>query len=366
MAPLGRRALLRLAGAATVTACGITETAPASTDAPKSPIAAAPTPPTAAGPRPLGRITVYTALDERTNSALVDAFTRRHAGAEVELVPLAGAGDLQTRIITERASPRADVFLGGSSELHDVLGAQGLLEPYRSPSAKDLPDVFKHPGGLWAGWCASIVALAVNVDRLKNEPGGKQPATWDDLLDPAWRAAVALPDPRKTTAGYAFLATQVFRFDRDEGKALDYLKRLHGSIARYAGTAREALALVSKAEVVGAAGWSHDILAERAKSPVVELATPSATGFEISAVSIVKGARNQPLARAFVDWMLTPDAGALAVRLTDRHSTFGSVPPPAGAPPLSQVQLVRFDRFWATDNKDRLLKLFDRTVGPAA
>ena len=39
------------------------------------------------------------------------------------------------------------------------------------------------------------------------------------------------------------------------------------------------------------------------------------------------------------------------------------VAPAPGAPTLASVSLVNYDRQWATDNKDRLLKLWQSTVG---
>jgi hypothetical protein len=39
------------------------------------------------------------------------------------------------------------------------------------------------------------------------------------------------------------------------------------------------------------------------------------------------------------------------------------VPPAPGAPTLDTVKMVNFDWQWAADNKDRLLKLWQTTVG---
>jgi len=41
---------------------------------------------------------------------------------QVDVLPLAAPGELQTRITTEKASPKADIFIGGSAEFHDPLG----------------------------------------------------------------------------------------------------------------------------------------------------------------------------------------------------------------------------------------------------
>ena len=61
--------------------------------------------------------------------------------------------------------------------------------------------------------------------------------------------------------------------------------------------------------------------------------------------------------------MLTKEAGELNVKLSNRLSVLKDVPPAAGAPTLDKVKLVDYDRDWATDNKDRLIKAWQQSVG---
>jgi len=167
----------------------------------------------------------------------------------------------------------------------------------------------------------------------------------------------------KTGGGYIFMATQYFRLGKDEAKTMAFMKSLHANIADYIGTGPGAIGAVSQGQYVGNPNFVHDILTEKGKNPGIDLTVPPDTGFEVGAISIVKGSKNLPLAQAFVDWTLTPEAGALNVKLSNRGSTNPSVAPALGAPALSSVKLVAYDRQWATDNKDRMLKLWQTTVG---
>src|ERR671939_202958 len=118
--------------------------------------AANPTRPAAAGqaqPTASGSLVVYSALNESTNNAFIDAFRKAYPGITgVDVLPLPAAGELQTRIQSEKNSPKADIFIGGSSEFHDPLGKQGLLEPYKSANAADVDPKFKDGDGNWTGW----------------------------------------------------------------------------------------------------------------------------------------------------------------------------------------------------------------------
>ena len=363
-----RRTLLKLIGVSAAAeglaiACGGAATPSAAPATQAAATTAATTAPTvAASAKPSGRISIYSALNESTNNELFKAFTSA-TGVQVDVLPLAAAGELQTRITAEKASPKADIFVGGSSEFHDPLGKQGLLEAYQSPNAKDLKPEFKDANGNWTGWYTGIFGFISNNDRLGKELGGKKPATWDDLLDASWKGKLVMPDPIKTGGGYIFIATQIFRFNKDEAKAMAYMKSLHPQIAQYVATSPGALTLIDQGQFVGCPNWAHDILTEKSKGNPIDLSIPSDTGFEVGAVSIVKGSKNLPAAKAFVDWVLTPEAGALNVKLSNRGSTIPSVAPAPGSPTLAQVKLVNYDRAWATDNKDRILKLWQQTVG---
>jgi len=98
-------------------------------------------------------------------------------GIEVEILPLAAAGELQTRITTEKASPKADIFIGGSSEFHDPLGKQGLLEAYKSPNAADVDATLKNADGMWTGWYIGIFGLCSMTSILAFTPG----RVWDRI-----------------------------------------------------------------------------------------------------------------------------------------------------------------------------------------
>src|SRR5256884_7723660 len=161
---LDRRMFLKLVGAtALVAACGGAPAAPSGS-------ATAST-----APKATGRISIYSALNESTNNQLFAAFTKA-TGVEVAALPLAAAGDLQTKITAEKNNPQADIFVGGSSEFHDPLGKQGLLEAYQSPNAKDVAAQFKESSGLWTGWYTGIFGLISNTSRLNKDIGGEEAA----------------------------------------------------------------------------------------------------------------------------------------------------------------------------------------------
>ncbi len=361
MESLTRREFLKIAGigaaSAILAACNPSPTPPPQ---PTTSVPTAAAVPTVA--KATGKISVYSALNQSTNDAFFAAFKAAVPGIDVELLPLAAAGALQTRIIAEKDSPKGDVFIGGDRSFHDVLGKQNLLEKYVSPNAAKIPADYKDPNGFWTGWYVGIFAFVHNTTRL-SEVGGKKPTTWDDLLDPAWKGKIVMPSPVTTGGGYIFLATQYFRFGNDEAKALDFMKKFHVNVAQYIDSSPNAIQFTAQGQFVGAPNWAHDILTEKAKGSPIDLDIISDTGFEVGSVSIIKGGPNTAAAKPFVDWMLTPEAGALNVKLSNRVSLVPGVAGAPGAPTLDTVKLVKYDGTWAATNQTRFTKAWQTAVG---
>lgn len=354
--PTSRRTFLKQlsVGVAVTLAGGLLDACIPSTSPTPTPSGAAPSPAS-------GTLSIYSALNDTTNSAFVQAFQNTNPGITVKLFALAAAGDVQHRIESEKASPKADIFVGGSSEYHQALAAQSLLESYKSPLADDLE--FKDQHAFWTGWYLGIFGLVINQERFDRElPGHKPPASWDDLLDTVWQGNLAVPDPAKTGGGFILLATQVFRFNRDEDRAMEFMKKLHQNVAEYVAVSPQGIDLVAQGKYLASPNWAHDILTAKNAGRPLMLVVPEPTGFEIGAVSIVKGGPNPAAARAFVDWVLSKQAAELNVELSNRLSVRKDVPPAPGAPTFSSVNLVTYDREWAATNKDRLIKRWQTAI----
>ncbi|MBM4063655.1 MAG: extracellular solute-binding protein [Planctomycetes bacterium] len=168
-------------------ACGrepYPEAAPAAAQEPATPPAA-----------PATGLTVYVALDEQWSRPLLDRFARelgvdlvqRHDSEAAKTVGLVSA------ILEERSRPRCSVFWNNELAHTVRLAQEGLLAPYDSPAAKEIPAPWRDPQGRWHGFAARARVLIVNTEQLPD------PTTWPtsyrDLVDPKWqgRCAVARP-----------------------------------------------------------------------------------------------------------------------------------------------------------------------------
>jgi len=313
-----------------------------------------------------GKVVIYSALDSTVTSEVLKAFERR-TGLRTEALTLAAAGTLATRITAERARPQADIFLGGSNDFHAPLAKAGLLEAYRSPMLAEarLAPEFYDPQGYWYGWYIGALSIFYNRERFERElapRGVRPPATWDDLLNPAFRGQLVLPSPVTTGGGFIFVATQIFRLG-SEDRAFDWLKQLAAN-ATFTPTAPGGITLVSRGEAIVGMNWGHDVrsMAVNQGFPV-ELVFPPDTATEIGAVSIIKGGPNPSGARQFVDFILTRTPQDINAKFGLRYPTRPDAPAPLGMPALGTLKFVKYDRQWAIDNQTRLRQKWQQVIG---
>jgi iron(III) transport system substrate-binding protein len=175
-----------------------------------------------------GEVVLYTSVDEDIARPVIARFEAETAGArvlavfDVEATKTTG---LVSRILAERAAPRADVFWSSDALRTDVLKREGALEPFRPTAAADIPDEWRDPDGAYTGIAARARVLVWNTTRLTADAA---PHRLEDLLEPRFRGEVAIANPRFGTTG----ADAASLFALDAGRARDFFGRLLASGAR--------------------------------------------------------------------------------------------------------------------------------------
>jgi ABC-type Fe3+ transport system substrate-binding protein len=183
------------------------------------------------------KVIVYAALDEKTANELAATF-QKETGYPAEIaLQIEQAGTVAGRIKTEAPNARADVVIGGNSNFHADLAAGGYLDRYTSPVVKSagIDQKFMDPDGYWTGWYLGALCILYNEKRYNEEikPKGIQPpATWDDLLNPAYKGQVIASNPATTGGAYLMVAAQVFRLGSEKA-GFDYVRKLHANVAQY-------------------------------------------------------------------------------------------------------------------------------------
>jgi iron(III) transport system substrate-binding protein len=308
-------------------------------------------------------VIVYAAMDEKTVNELAAAFKAATGYTMETALQIEEAGTVAARVKTEAAHPRADVLIGGNSNFHADLAAGGFLAPYRSPVVQEakIDPRLMDPDGYWTGWYLGVLCLIYNekyyAERVK-PLGIAAPATWDDLLNPAYRGQVVASNPATTGGAYLMLAAQIFRLG-SETAGFDFIRRLHPSVAQYTKGTNGSIPLVAQGEAFVGFAWGHDSLKQKAQGNLpIAVIFPKDTGYEIGGASILKGAPHEAAAKKFIDFLLSPEAERINARNGYRYPVRGGVDMPAGVPPFEQLKLAPWDLKKASDNVDRWKKMW--------
>jgi iron(III) transport system substrate-binding protein len=153
---------------------------------------------------PSADVVLYCSLDRSHAEPVVAAFEEA-SGLTVEAyydVEANKSVGLRRRLQEEAARPICDVFWNNEVVQMALLARAGLLQPYDSPSAADIPAQHKDPGHLWTGFAARGRVLIVNTRSRAR--GALWPHSSSDFLSPANSGRCGMAKPLTgTTAAHA-------------------------------------------------------------------------------------------------------------------------------------------------------------------
>ncbi len=170
-----------------------------------------------------GTVVLYTSVDEPYVRPLIEQFQRR-TGIRVTLITDAEASKsvgLSEKLRAEKEHPQADVWWSNECFLTINLADEGVLAPYDSPGASDIPNRFKDPEHRWAG---SVLRVRVLVSSRSSPGVAIKPTRLRDLLRPELKGHIALARPTAGTTGGQVAALYVL-WGRDRAEA--FFRELH-------------------------------------------------------------------------------------------------------------------------------------------
>ena len=212
------------------------------------------------------------------------------------------SGEALARVIAEKNNPRVDVLFGGPVETFAAGVKEGVFEAYTPPAAAVLPARFKSADGMWTAIADDPLVFMTNRKFLA-ENKLQPPASWDDLLHPAYKNMLQMADAR--TSGTA--VTRIFSVlevnGRDEDKAFAYMKRLRPNIQLYTKSGGGGTLPVGLGQAGGGIFFIVDALDTKAKGYDVAISFPKeGIGTAAEAIALLKGAKNPVAGKKLIDW----------------------------------------------------------------
>jgi iron(III) transport system substrate-binding protein len=311
------------------------------------------------------RLNVLCAADNDWCELMRNAF-EKESQVEVSMVRKS-AGEIFAQIRAEAGNPKTDLWWAGTGDPHLQAAASGYTEVYKSPQLDKL-----HPwaqrqaeisGYRTVGIYAGLLGIGYNPEVLRRK-GAPLPKCWKDLLNPAYKGEVQVPNPNSSGTAYTMIATLVQL--QGEEQAFAYMKKLNDNVSQYTKSGSAPAKAAGRGETGIGLTFQHDLLKETVAGFPVEVVSPcEGTGYEVGSMSIVKGAKNMAAAKRFYEFALRADVQSMAVKanaLQVPANKAAAIPPKA--PRLEQVKTINYDfaKYGSDETRKRLLKRWDDEI----
>ena len=316
----------------------------------------------AAAARAADPINVYTIWPENYARPMFQEQT----GIKVNFLRFS-SGEALARVIAEKNNPRIDVLFGGPVETFAAGIKEGIFAPYKSPSFDKLPARFKQADGLWMAIADDPLVFMTNGAFLKANKL-QPPASWDDLLNPAYKNGLQMADAR--TSGTA--VTRIFSVlevnGRDEDKAFAYLKKLRQNVQVYTKSGGGGTLPVGLGQAAGGIFFIVDALETKAKGYDVVISFPKeGIGTSAEAIALIKGAKNPEAGKKLIDFAT---GAAMQSKLAEYKVNFVPANPDVKtdaslAEVLKGAKIFPIDDDYAGANRKRIIERWVKEVLPA-
>lgn len=253
-------------------------------------------------------ITVYTAVDQIYAEQVFEDF-EKETGIKVNAVYDLEANKttgLTNRLIAEKEKPVCDVYWNNEFTQTMLLQDEGLLQPYVSPAAADIPDAYKDAEGYWTAFGGRARVLLVNTELLEES---EYPDSIYDLISDQYEPkdiAIAYPmfGTTRTQAAAVYAAVGA-----EEGKMIFSKLAERGvqvvdgnSVTRDMAAAGQVA--VGYTDTDDAKGAIEDgkpvvmVFADQGEGQMGTLITPNTT-------AMIAGAPHEESAKIFIDYIVS-------------------------------------------------------------
>ncbi|MCQ4575032.1 MAG: extracellular solute-binding protein [Candidatus Brocadiales bacterium] len=252
-------------------------------------------------------VVVYTSVDRLFSGPVLKDF-EGESGIKVKAIfdtEEAKSTGIVNRLIAERSNPQADVFWSGDPVRPILLEKRGMLEPYKSPNARDIPDIYKDEKGYWTGFSARVRAIIYNKNLVKPK---EIPKSIFDFLKPRWSGRVAIANPLFGTTTIHAAALFVILGDEE---ATQFFEALKANDVRIVSSNGEVRRLVSRGEVAAGITDTDDVNVAMLEGAPVGMIYPDQEGMGAllmpNMVCMIKNGPNPENAKRLLDFLLSAE-----------------------------------------------------------
>ncbi len=292
-------------------------------------------------------VVLYCAVDRAHSEPIVRAFEAA-TGLTVDFQPdveLSKSVGHRRRLQEEAGNTRCDVFWNNEVVQMVLLAEAGLLQPYASPEAADIPQGLRDPDDLWVGFGARARVLIVNTDECPDP--ALRPSSTTDFLAATWKGRAGMAEPLTgTTAAHGSIWIQDWGLDR----TLEMFQAMSDNGVAFGPGNAHLMKLVRDGKLAfGFTDTDDAKVALDAGAPVVQIVPdqgPGDPGLIVipNTVAMVADAPHPEAARRLIDFLCSRAVEEMLAHGPSAQIPVRSdVPRPDGVLDLSQYTLAPID-----------------------
>ncbi len=306
-------------------------------------------------------VVVYTSLDQVFSEPVLRNF-EKETGIKVKAVydvEAAKTTGLVNRLIAEKNRPKADVFWNSEVAQTIILKDKGVLAPYSSPSAKDIPQKFRDKEDYWTGFAARARVLIYNTNLLKEDD---LPKSIFELTEAKWKGKVALAYPLfGTTATHVAALYSTLGQEKTEA----FLKALKANDVVIVNGNSVSRDLVVEGRLPLGFTDTDDVNVAVQSGKPVEMLFPDKEGIGTllipNTVALIKGAPHPEEAKVFIDYLLSRKVESkLAFSESAQIPVRDGVSKPPHIPEISSIGVMEVDYYKVAGNMEKAARFCQR------
>lgn len=301
------------------------------------------------------RLTVYTALENEQLAPYKAAFEAATPGTIIDWVR-DSTGVITARILAEKENPRADVIWGLAVTSMLIFDDQNMLLGYTPKGADQLKPAFRDTKNpmTWTGMDAWLSVICYNHVEAKAK-GLRAPSTWQDLLNPAYKGRIVMPNPASSGTGYLTIAAWLQMLGEQKGWA--FMDKLHENIGVYLHSGTAPCNRAAQGEYAMAIAFdARGALLKQQGAPIEVIIPKEGAGWDMEATAILRGSRNVAAAQRVADFAVTRTANELYNRFYSIVALPGLTNVPPFYPPNAEKAMFKNDLAWMAKNRARVLQ----------
>ncbi|MGE0752741.1 MAG: ABC transporter substrate-binding protein [Variibacter sp.] len=314
------------------------------------------------------KVVIVTSYSKDVTAPLAAAFEKANPGTKVEIQNRNTAAAVS--FIRETQSSPPDLMWASAPDAFEVLKKNALLQKY-TPKAQGIADKVgsypvNDPDRFYIGFAASGYGIMYNTRYLKanNLPAPKE---WDDLKKPIYFGHVGISAPSRS--GTTHLTVETLLQGEGWEKGWASLLEMGGNFAQVSDRSFGVPDAVNSGQYGLGIVIDFFGLSAKASGFPVEFVYPTVTTLVPANIGIIKGAKHQKAAEAFVEFLLSEQGQQILLepkiqRLPVRPATYDKAP--AGFPnPFKDKNLgarVKFNADVSEVRYELLNSLFDRVI----